>query len=115
MPNARDLSRPRPRWPFPVATLALFLGFGAVWALSWLLFGLGTCGEDSDTSAEDYARLCEPGGRIARNLMIVAVAAVVATLGLGAAAVRRHAARPVLVLAAALTLAGAASLAADRL
>jgi hypothetical protein len=115
MADARDQPRSRPRWPFAVATVALFLGVGAVWALSWLLFGLGTCGEDSEISAADYARLCEPGGRIFRNLLIIAVAAVVATLGLGAAAVRRRAARPVFILAGALTLAGAASLAADRL
>jgi hypothetical protein len=115
MPDPRDQLRSRPQWPFAVATGALFLGFGAVWALSWLLFGLGTCGEDSEISAVDYARLCEPGGRIARNLAIIAGAALAATLGLAAAAVRRRAARPVLMLAAALTLAGAASLAADRL
>jgi hypothetical protein len=75
---------------------------------------LGTCGEDSDISAGDYERLCA-GGRISRNLVIVALAAVLVTVGLGAATIRRRAARPVLMLTALLTLAGAASLAADRL
>jgi hypothetical protein len=65
---------PRPRWRYVAASAALFLGFTAVWGLAWLLFGLGTCGEDSDITAAEYARL-----------------------------------------AVALTIAGAASLAADRL
>ena len=115
MTHSRGRSRSRPRWPYALATLALFLGFVAVWALAALLFGLGTCGEDSDITARDYARLCEPGGRIARNLTIIAIAGVTVTVGLGAAAIHRRTARPVLVLMALLTVAGAASLAADRL
>ena len=59
--------RARPRWRFVVASAALFLGFTAVWALAWLLFGLGTCGEDSDISAAAYARQCDTGGRIFRT------------------------------------------------
>jgi hypothetical protein len=110
MPPARG-----PRWPYVLATLALILGFLAVWGLAGLVFGLGTCGEDSDITPEEYARLCEPGGRIARNLIVIAVAAVIVTVGLGAAAIRRREARPILVLTALLTVAGAASLAADRL
>ena len=86
---------------------ALFLGFTAVWALAWLLFGLGTCGDD--------AHPCEPGGRIFRNLTVIGAAAALVTAGLGTAAIRCRAVRPVLLLAGALTLAGAASLAADRL
>jgi len=104
----------RPRWPYALATVALFAGFVIVWALASLVFGLGTCGEDSDISLEQYARLCE-GGRITRNLLVVAVAAMAATLGLGAAAITRRTARPVLLLTALLTVAGAASLSADRL
>ena len=61
-------------------------GFAAVWALAWLLFRLGTCGEDSDISADAYERLCEPGGRIFRNLTVIGGAAVLVTAGLGAAA-----------------------------
>jgi hypothetical protein len=112
--SARGRSRTRPAWPYALATVALFLGFLAVWALAGLVFGLGTCGEDSDISAADYERLCA-SGRISRNLVIVALAAAIVTAGLGAAAIRRRAPRPVLVLTALLTLAGAASLAADRL
>jgi hypothetical protein len=108
-------ARERRRWPYAVSTVTLAIGFAAVWALAWLVFGLGTCGEDSDISAEDYAQLCEPGGRIVRNLAIVGVAALAATLGLGAAAIRRRAARPVIVLAGLLTVGAVASFNADRL
>lgn len=102
------------RWPYVLATTALLVGFAAVWALAWLVFGLGSCGEDSDMTAGEYARLCE-GGRIERNLVIVGGAAAVLAAGLGAAAIRRRAARPVLVLAGLLTVAAVASLNADRL
>jgi hypothetical protein len=107
-------ARGRPRGPYVLATIALLLGFAAVWALSWLLFGFGTCGEDSEISAADYARLCE-GGRIARNLMLIGVAALAAATALGAAAIHRRAARPVLTLTALLSVAGVASFNADVL
>lgn len=84
-------------------------------ALAALRFGLGTSGEDAEISAGEYARLYEPGGRIARNLIIIAIAGGTLTVGLGAAAIHRRAARPVLVLRALLTVAGATSLAGDRL
>ena len=105
----------RPRWPYALATTGLFLGFAAVWGLAYLGFGLGTCGEDSEIIAEAYARLCDPGGRIVDNLLIIGGAAVAVTVGLGAAAIRRRAARPVLLLAGLLTVADAAILSADRL
>jgi hypothetical protein len=107
-------SRSRPAWPYALATLALFLGFLVVWALAGLVFGLGTCGEDSDISLADYERLCA-SGRISNNLAVIAVAAVLVTVGLGAAAIRRRTRRPVVLLTAMLTLAGVASLSADRL
>jgi hypothetical protein len=106
--------RRRPPWPFGVATVVLFAGFAAVWALAWLVHGLGTCGEDSEISASDYDRLCESGGSIVRNLELVGGAAVLATLALGIVAVRQRTAWPVLTLAALLTAAAVAGFAADR-
>ena len=108
-------SRPRAR----TATLAvrrrvvaLFLGFTAVWMLAWLLFGLGACGEDSDITAADYERCAARRPDLPQS--DGHVAATVVTAGL-AAAVRGRAVRPVLILTAVLTLAGAASLAATAL
>ena len=100
MMDSRRRSRSRPRWPYALATLALVLGFVAVWGLATLLFGLGTCGEDSEIGAKEYAQPCEPGGRIARNLTIMAIAGGTVTVGLGVAAIHRRAARPVLLLTA---------------
>ena len=108
-------ARGRSWWPYALATVVLFLGFAAVWVLAGLVLGFGTCGEDSDITAAEYERLCENDGVIVRNLLIIATAALIVTIGLGAVAIRRRAARPVLVLTGLLTLAGAASLAADRL
>lgn len=107
-------ARRRPRWPYAVPSTVLLLGFTAVWALAWLVHGLGTCGEDSDISGEEYARLCE-GGEIGRNLAVIGVAALLATIGLGTVAIRRRAARPVLGLTVLLTLAALASFNADTL
>lgn len=104
----------RSPWPYVLATTALLVGFAAVWALAWLVFGLGTCGEDTDITAAEYARLCE-SGRIERNLVVLGAAAVALAAGLGAAAIRRRAARPVLLLTALLTVAALASFNADRL
>jgi hypothetical protein len=89
------------------------LVFAAWWSFLALLAAVGTCGEDSDLSAAEYVRLCggsdSGNGRIYDVQLAIAVAAAIAGVGLGAAAVLRRTWWPVLLLCAVLAIGGAGS------
>jgi hypothetical protein len=98
----------------------MFVAFAVWWALLWLLFTLGTCGEDSDLQdPEDYDRLCgdQSGwwldGTLFDTLVLIGAAATAVTALLTAIAVRRRAWWPLGALALALVLAGALGLSAE--
>ena len=89
----------RRRWPLILAAAGLAVLFAAWWAFMALLYGLGTCGEDSDITVEEYDRLCGPGGSIGDGMIWIGSAATVAVLVLGAIATVRRSWWPVSVLA----------------
>jgi hypothetical protein len=89
------------------------LVFAAWWLFIGLLAAIGTCGEDSGFSEDDYVRLCGDdgarNGRIFDVHMAVGVAAAIAGVGLGAAAVVWRRWWPVLLLCAVLVIGSAGS------
>ena len=88
-----------PRWTLNTALGVTALVFLAWWLFLSLAHGLGTCGEDSDITAEEYRRLCgtpaDSGrGLVWQRLTAIGIAGAVVTLGTAALVWRRRARWP---------------------
>ena len=88
-----------PRWPVGTALGVAALVFGAWWLLLSVGHSLGTCGEDSDITAEQYRRLCgapedNGAGLLSQRLTAIGLAATVVTLGTAVLVWRRRARWP---------------------